>query len=60
VEGCREPTELHSFDSVRSIVKRPEGDKNIEGQSDVGLQSIETFLGNAVEGALGVLAFKTS
>jgi hypothetical protein len=59
-QGYREPAEFFPFDLVRSVEKRPDGDKIIEGQSEVGLQVIEPLLGNAVEGGLGVLVFKTS
>ena len=56
----REPVELLPFNMSRSIIERAHGDKIIDGQSDVGLQSVESFLGNPVERGLRVLAFKTS
>ena len=55
-----EAGELLPFDIVRCIEKCTERDKIIDGQSDVGLDGIEAFLGSAVKGGLGAGVFKTA
>lgn len=59
-QDARESVELLACDAGESVVERSERDEIIDGQSDIRLQGIETFLGLVVERRLRVLFFETS